>query len=218
MPTQQQLDTIIGELPNVGVLVHLAMRMDSVDEQAYTTMIFKSMRTSYEDELTRQAAAIGCPGRVGRLREGQELSELKRIAQEHAASIVRTFNYDLAQAIIAIRIENPRANRNYYAKRLTEWARNRAAWKDKQIALMTVQIGRQRGREAFVLNNPVTGKAYVFPKTAAEHECQHMIDTEPHPLETVYQKPFPFHYNCVHGYKIVYSRIPKGECALLWMG
>lgn len=218
MPTQQQLDTIIGELPNVGVLVHLAMRMDSVDEQAYTTLIFKSMREAYEDELTRQAAAIGCPGRVGRLREGQELSELKRIAQEHAASIVRTFNYDLAQAIIAIRIENPRANRNYYAKRLTEWARNRASWKDKQIALMTVQIGRQRGREAFVLNNPVTGKAYFEPKQAAESECQALVAGSPWPLEKVYQTPTPIHYNCPHYWRVVYSRIPKDECALLWMG
>jgi len=218
MPTQQQVDQIISELPNVGLLVHLAFRLDMVDEQYYTTTIFKAMRAAYEDELTRQAAAIGCPGRVGRLREGEELSELKRLATEHAQSIVRTFNYDLARMIIAIRIENPRANRVYYAKRLREWQATRAGWKDKQIALMTVQTGRQRGREAFLLNNPVTGKAYFEPKEAAEEECQALVKGSPWPIEKVYATPVPVHFNCPHFWVIKYSRIPKDECALLWMG
>ncbi len=218
MPTQQQLDEIISTLPNVGLLVHLAFRWDMVDEQTYATLIFKSMREAYNDELTRQATAAGCPGRVGRLREGQELTELKNIATEHAASIVRTHNADLAKQIINIRIENPRANRFYYAKRITEWERTRAAWKDKQIALMTVQTARQRGRDAFLLNNPVTGKAYLEPKTAAEPECEKLVATSPHPLETAYNVPMPLHLNCIHSWVIKYDRIPKGECELLWMG
>lgn len=218
MPTQQQLDEIVSTLPNVGLLVHLAFRWDAVDEQTYTTLLFKSMRAAYEDELTRQAAAVGCPGRVGRLREGQELTELKNIAAEHAASIVRTHNYELARLIINIRIENPRANRYYYAKQITAWERNRAGWKDKQIALMTVQTARQRAREAFLLNNPVTGRAYFEPKSAAEPECQALVKGSPWPLEKVEQSPTPIHFNCPHFWVIKYDRIPKGDCQLLWMG
>lgn len=218
MPTQQQLDETISTLPNVGLLVHLAFRWDMVDEANLTALIFKSMRASYNDELTRQAAAIGCPGRVGMLREGQELSELKNIATEHAASIVRTHNNDLAKLIIDIRIEYPRANRNYYAKRIMEWEKIRATWKDKQVALMTVQTARQRALDAFLLNNPVEGKAYFEPRIAAEKACQDLIDGSPWPIEKAYNTPVPIHYNCPHSWVIKYTRIPKGECELLWMG
>lgn len=218
MPTQAQVEETISTLPNVGLLVHLAFRWDQVDEQTYTTLIFKSMRDAYNDELTRQAAAIGCPGQVGRLREGQELSDLKQIATEHAASIVRTHNADLAKLIIELRIQNPRGNRHYYAKYITEWEKVRAAWKDKQIALMTVSTARQRGRDAFLLNNPVEGKAYFQPETAAEQECQDLIDGNPWPLEKAYNTPTPIHWNCIHSWVIKYTRIPKDECELLWMG
>lgn len=218
MPTPQQLADAVSDLPNVGILVYLAFQWDSVDEQQYTTLIFKSMREAYEDELTRQAAAVGCPGRVGRLREGQELTELKQVATMHAQSIVRTHNYDLAKIIVELRINNPRGNRFYYSKYVREWEATRATWKDKQIALMTVQTGRQRGREAFILNNPVTGKAYFEPRQAAEAECQALVAGSPWSIEKVYSAPTPIHFNCIHSWRVKYSRIPKDECALLWMG
>lgn len=217
MPTQSQVDQAVNDLSNVAKLVHLAFRWDSQHQAEIETQIFKNMRTSYENELTRNAAALGC-NRVGRLREGQELTDLKRMAIDHAASIVRTYNLDLSRAIAAIRQENPRANRYYYATRLEQWDANRKGWKDKQVMLMTVQFASQAAREDFLRNNPVTGKVYVQPKTAAEPECQALIDGEPYDTDIVFRTPLPLHFNCVHSYVTKYDRIPKSGCEDLWMG
>lgn len=217
MPTQGQVDNAVSLLSNIGKLLHLSFRADSVRESEIATVLFKMMRQNYENELTRQAAAVGCD-RKGLLGEGQALSDLRRTANENAASITRTYNFDLARAIAHIREENPRANRNYYTKRLYEWESARASWKDKQIGLMTVSTSRNAATSAFVQNNILEGKAYLLPKTAAEPICAGMVTGNPYPLETVFNLNIPAHVNCVHYIHIEYKKIPKSQCADLWLG
>lgn len=217
MPTQAQVDAAVAQLSNVGKLVHLAWRYDAVMETQIAALLFKQARQNYEAELTRQASTIGCT-RQGLLNEGAELSTLKQYANESAASIVRTYNFDLAHAIQVIRANNPRANRNTYAKALQTWDARRASWKDKQIALMTVSTSTQAAKSAFIANNIVEGQAYLRPKTAAEPVCAGIVAGNPYPLETINNVSMPVHVNCIHTWEIEYKKIHKSECADLWLG
>jgi len=217
VPTQAQVDAEVAQLSNVGKLVHLAYRRDSVYESQLAALLFKQARQNYEAELTRQAAAVGCT-RKGLLSEGQNLSLLKQYANESASSIVRTYNFDLAKAIQAIRAENPRANRNYYVKQLAGWETQRASWKDKQISLMTVSTSVQAAKEAFVQNNILEGQAFLLPMHAAEPICAGIVAGNPYPLETILNVPMPAHFNCIHSWQEKYKKISKTACAELWLG
>jgi len=217
VPPQAQVDAEVAQLSNVGKLVHLAYRRDSVYESQLAALLFKQARQNYEAELTRQAAAVGCT-RKGLLSEGQNLSLLKQYANESASSIVRTYNFDLAKAIQAIRAENPRANRNYYVKQLAGWETRRASWKDKQISLMTVSTSVQAAKEAFVQNNVLEGYATMEPRSAVEEECKSIIARGKLPLEFIAVTPCPIHINCPHTYETHYKKIPKIQCADLWLG
>lgn len=217
MPTQQEVDYAVSLLSPIGKLMHLAWRYDSVKEAEIATVLFKMMRQNYEAELTRQATAVGCT-RKGILGEGVALSALKDRANVDAASITRTYNYDLARAIFRIREENPRANRTYYTKRLYEWETARASWKDKQIAMMTVSNAVQSAKAAFVANNVLEGFATAYPKRAKEPECQNAIKLGRVSLEYMQNNPFPFHPNCPHIWETSYKKIPKADCADLWLG
>lgn len=217
MPTQGQVDQAVSLLSPIGKLIHLAWRYDQVKESEIATVLFKMMRQNYEDELTRQAAAVGCT-RKGLLGEGQALSDLRRTANENAASITRTYNFDLARAIARIREENPRANRTYYTKRLYEWETARASWKDKQIGLMTVSTSRQAAQSAFGANNILEGRAIAVPRRAAEPECRQIVAMGEVSFEFADNNPFPLHINCIHSYERKYKKIPKSQCADLWLG
>ena len=217
MPTPAQVEAASASLSNIGKLMFLAFKYDYVMEAQIATTLFRLMRQNYEAELTRQAAAVGC-SRKGLLGEGQELSDLKAKANADAASIARTYNLDLAHAIANIRLENPRANRTYYAKRLAAWETARASWKDKQIALMTVSNAVQGAKAAFVANNIVEGQAYLLPKTAAEPICKGIVAGNPYPLETIENVPMPAHINCIHSWQQKYKKIPKSQCSDLWLG
>lgn len=217
MPTQTQVDAAVAQLSNVGKLIHLAFRYDAVMEAQISALLFKVVRQNYEAELTRQAAAVGCT-RKGLLGEGRELSALRQYANESAASIVRTYNFDLAKAIQAIRQMNPRANRAYYTKQLFLWESARASWKDKQISLMTVQTATQSAKVDFIQYNLLEGQAYLLPKTAAEPICAGLVAGNPYPLEVVGSTLIPAHVNCVHYFLPKYKKIPKAQCADLWLG
>lgn len=218
MPTAAQVTNIVGELSNVGRLVHLAFRYDTVMQKEISDQLFKSMRQQYEGELTRLAAGSGC-NRVGLLGPGVELTRIRQVANEHAESIVNTFNSDIAREISRIRADTPTANRNTYASRLLNWETQRAQWKDPQIAMMSYQFAAQAAKEDFFSNNLVDAMVIARPRTAAEPECQRLVNLGEQPIEIIYRHPFPLHLNCPHEWvKIRMQQLDQFDCNDLWLG
>jgi hypothetical protein len=217
MPREWQ--PIVEEMPRVGKLVHLAVRMDGVDEEATRIELLRLRRRAYENELTIQAARVGCPGRVGRLGNGAVLSELNEMCVQDAKSIINTFNYDLSNAINQIRSETPTANRFVYASRLRDWEVKRNDWKNKQIAQYTELSARALAvKNFFEFNSDILGIAVLDPRLAVCPICQGWIERGEVPLQIATNNPPPYHVNCPHYWRTILEKVAKEECPLLWMG
>ena len=187
---------MVDVLPDVGKLVHLAMRQDSYDVDRLRGELVRQRRRYYETELTAQAQRIGCKGQVGRLSNGAILSEMNDQSKEEAAGIINTYNADLAAAIRYIRAEIPTANRYTYAKRLGEWEQNRAAWKNNQIQQYTETSARSKAQRDFYQNNNAFGYAELVPKKAVCPVCQGWIERGQVPVNVAISHPPPYHPNC----------------------
>ena len=74
MPRADRWPAAVDDLSDVGKLVHLAYRQDSVDQEQQALRLLRVRREAYEQELTLQASRVGCPGKVGRLGAGPTLS------------------------------------------------------------------------------------------------------------------------------------------------
>jgi len=210
---------VVEKMTNVQRMVHLAMRYDVYDEERIRSDLLKERRVTYEDELTIQAARMGCPGRSGRLSNGAILSQLYGMSKEDSESIANTYNYDLAIAILHIFSEVPTANRYVYAKRLSEWEEKRGVWKHNQIALYTEGSARALAQEHFYQYNAgILGVAILEPRTGVCPVCVALIARGEVPLREAMRTPPPFHPNCPHYWRTVPQRVPPSECPLLWMG
>jgi hypothetical protein len=206
-------------MTNVQQLVHLAYRKDPIDEDLLRAERLTQRRRAYEDELTIQAARVGCPGRVGRLGNNAILNELNDMSNADAASIVNTFNYDLARAIIQIGEDVPTANRYVYSSRLQDWEAARSEWKDKDITQYTESSARALAQQDFYqYNGGIMGYAVLEPGTAACPVCQGWIERGEVPLHEAQNHPPPYHTKCPHRWRTVPDRIAAEECPLLWMG
>lgn len=211
---------VVSDLTDVQKLVHLAYRMDSVNQEKIRSELLNVRRRAYEQELSLQAQRVGCNGRQGRLSEGQTLTNFNEASKADAESIVNTFNYDLAVAIQNIASELPSANRNAYAKRLAAWDTKRSKWKAEQIALNTEGQARDQAQKDFMTNNGLDFEGYVEiePKKAAESICQGLINRGQIPMREAQNITLPAHINCIH-YKVTYpAKVPRLECQNLWMG
>ena len=208
----------VDDLPNVGKLVHLAMRMTGADVDRIKGELTKHRRRAYEDELTIQAGRVGCPGRRGRLTAGPSLSELSNQSQRDAESIVNTYNYDLSLAIEHIRAETPSANRHVYARRLSEWEQKRAAWKSAQISQYSEGTARALAQADFRRFNDITGYANLKPETAVCPVCQGWVKRGDVELQEAQNHPPPYHPNCPHLWVTFPNQVPKSECPVLLMG
>lgn len=203
---------------NVRLLVHLAFRMDTVDEQNITSEVLKEKREAYEDELTAQAANVGCRDRRG-IMDNKTLKICHEQSVQEGQGIVNTYNYDLAMAINAIHGQIPSANRNTYAKYLGQWHESRASWKTVQISLHNHMEWRSRAQTDFMRMNNIQGYARLMPATRASCDiCKAWIRRGKVPLDEARRiiEQWPLHLNCIHSWEIK----PLGDmrCDELWVG
>lgn len=199
------------------LLVHLAMRMDQVDEQAIATEVLKEKRQAYEDELTVQAANVGCD-RQGTM-DNKTLTQAYKQSQDEGKGIVNTYNYDLANAIDAIHDKIPTANRTTYAKYLGQWHSARSQWKDPQISLHNRMEWRSKAIIDFTRMNNIQGYAKLVPSSHASCDiCRMWIRKGKVKLEAVKRviEEWPPHLSCIHSWEIY----PLGDlrCEDLWVG
>ena len=190
-------ESVIGDSPDVVKLVHLAMRYDSVDEDAWRVELLKARRSAYEDELTIQAGRSGCTGRIGRLTNNTILSEINKTCVRDAKSICNTYNYDMLAAATKIRAEIPTANRNVYAKRLADWKASRDGWKANQIAQYTLGTARAQAQQDFHNFNVMNGYAVLRPVEAVCPVCQGWVNRGRVPLTVATGNPPPYHPSCI---------------------
>lgn len=202
---------------NVRLLVHLAMRMDMVDEQQITAEVFREKRESYEEELTAQARNVGC-NRQGVMDE-KTMKQAHDQSAEEGAGIVNTYNYDLAYAINNIHDQFPTANRVTYAKYLGQWDQKRASWKNVQISLHNRMEWKAKAAYDFTRNNNVEGYAILVPDNKASCAiCRGWIKRGKVPLAEAQRvmQGWPPHINCIHSWNVK----PLGDlrCEELWVG
>jgi hypothetical protein len=202
----------------VQKLVHLAMRLDDLAKDGIRVELLKARRLAFENELTIQARRVGCPGRQGRLENGSILSELNEASQGDAASIINTYNYDLAMAIVAVATETPTANRHIYARRLSRWEAKRNQWKVEQIAGWTEGSARSLAQKYFYQYNSIDGVAELTPTSAAEPVCAGWIARGQVPLAEAMGSPPPYHVGCPHAWRTIPGKVAKRECVELWLG
>ena len=199
-------------------LVQLAARKDMVDEETIRSQLLKQGRLAYENELMLQAQRVGCPGRRPQLTNGPILSELNGIFDEHAKSIVNTYNYDLVAQIQVVRANVPRANRHTYAKRLRLWDSMRAELKDPVISQVTENVARSLAQEHFYIFNGHDGAAVLKPVTAVCPVCQGWIERGEVPMAEAMNHPPPYHVRCPHLWETHPDKRTQGQCEILWMG
>lgn len=216
MPRDWQAE--ITNLTNVQRLVHLAVRQDSVNVEQIRAELVKVRRRAYEQELSIQAARVGCAGRAGQLTVGPALTALNEQSKEDAKGIVNTYNAELVTAIQDIAAQLPSANRNVYVKRLEEWETKRNVWKSEQIARYSEGTARSMAQADFYRMNKLSGVAILEPGTAKEPICAGWINRGEVPLKEALKNPMPIHVNCVHLWTINPERVPKAECETLWVG
>jgi hypothetical protein len=209
---------LLEGLSRVQKLVHLASRKVDDDADRIRVDILRVMRRAYEDELTIQAARVGCPGRRGQLTNGPILSRLNDTARTWANGIVNTYNRDLAAAIILIRAKAPRANRHVYAKRLRDWDEGRAKWKNAQIETHAEQTARSQAQQDFFQHNGHEGYAILRPKEAVCPVCLALVKRGKVPIAEAFHNPGPWHVNCPHRWVTFPGQWDEKSCPLLWMG
>ena len=212
---------LLESMSRVGRLVHLAARYDAVDEQQIAARLMGIRKVAYEDELSIQAARAGCSGRRGRLSNPAILAELQTISNRDAASIVNTYNRDLAGAISAIRVQTPTANRNTYAKRLREWHDKRAQWKNPQVVQYAVNQARSKAQSDFFQKNHKAGEGEfgrIVPRVAVCPVCRGWIKRGRIPMRVIMNNPPPYHQNCPHVVETSPAQRTYEECQLLWLG
>jgi hypothetical protein len=191
--------------------------MDAADVEEWRGRILRMRRQAYENELTIQAQKVGC-NRVGRLGESDILSQLNNESQRAAESIVSTFNYHLAAAIVNIRSEVPTANRHVYASRIAEWERGYWSWKLPQIQEDADRSARARAQQDFARLNVIMGSAKLEPTRAVCPVCKGWVRRGIVPMRVALNNPPPYHPNCPHIWDTRPEQVAREECADLWMG
>ena len=117
------------------------------------------------------------------------------------------------------RQDNPRGNRNYYAKRYREWTPTYWNWKDTQVVGMTDGTARAQAQQDFYqFNGGILGTAKLEPRTAVCPVCQGWIDRGIVPLRVALNNPPPYHPNCEHTFSITADKVTPEDCKILWMG
>ena len=209
---------LVDGMSEVMKLVHLASRMDSIDQDEWRTTFLRQRRAAYEDELNIQAQRVGC-NRRARLSNGPILSALNADCETDAESVVNTFNYYLAAAIIRIHDEVPTANRNVYAARLAAWTPQYWGWKQPQIDQMTDGTARAKAQQDFYqYNGSGFGTARLLPTTAVCPVCQGWIARGVVPLRVAQSNPPPYHPGCPHYWSTRPDKVAREDCPNLWMG
>jgi hypothetical protein len=218
---------LVDSMTDVQKLVHLGGRMDQSDRDEFQKRRFDEGRETWKQALQVEVDKWGCAGtKALPPSSGQELSDIKARTDFAADSVTGTYNLNLAREIIRIGQDAPRANRHVYAYRLFRlggWDQGYWASKSIEVAQNESMVHINAAIEAFYARNGdlLQPAANVVPFTAAESECQAIVDGNPYDsVATIYQKfTLPVHPNCPHTAQVIAGkRLSPNVCRELWAG
>jgi hypothetical protein len=200
--------------PNLKRRLSIAFALDA---DSLTASILKQRSETWRATLTEDARAAGS-GKTGQGPSGGDLSELSRLSRRDADSIANTFDRELNNQIDRLYDANPTGDRAYYVRELTNWAEQRADYKDRQIANMNRQTARSYAQERFEVMNKVGDALSLFvgppPRepVCAGHFAAGLVDAQ-----YVAANRTPIHIGCPHSWERQQSVIgvPIEE---IWVG
>ena len=199
-------------------VLKLLYHQHDADEQALADMLLAQRKAAWQTALRDEAQAFGYTGPAQPPRR-EDLAELRRMSQEDARSIVNTWNRDVDRQLERLYAQNPRGNRNYYAKHMEEWAAQRDVWKARQIAdtteYSTVNYAQQRFRQM----NGLRGGEYVLdgPPPVCD-DCRDLYGRGVVDQVMVDQYPMPLHVNCRHTWRLLPWSVTAPPPTELWVG
>jgi hypothetical protein len=215
------------DLSDVQDLVHLAGRLTADEEKQIADRLFDQSCQVYQAALQEEVNKVGCSGTMAVVpSEGPELSALRERADWAAATVVRTYNDQLAKAIWQIGEDTPTANRHVYASRLF-YAGD--SWDDGYWQLKAVQISQvetmttiSAASADFYQNNDIpTEAALVVPYESVCAICADIVQGNPYrSADDVFRHYLlPAHLGCPHYVETVpQERLTNDECRDLWAG
>jgi hypothetical protein len=223
--TPDEVDAQVEQLTRVQRLVHLAARMTDDDERDLAGHLKRDNVLTYEEALTQLARQHGCHMAEGHLGNNDVRRDIRDAADWSAASVVNTYNYELARAIRSVGEGAPTANRHVYAYRLfhapDSWGRGYAAQKAEQVAqferwqAINLAIGH-----FYQFNDVGEEYAEVRPYDTVCPACAEYVAGNPYrSIAELYRRTIlPAHLGCPHYGAAVGGRVASGECEELWLG
>jgi len=203
-------------LTKVQRVMRLAYEMRADETAVLAREIERQRVASWVDAIRSEARKVGYKGTIP-LPGGQELDLIRRQSITDARSITDTYNRDLERAIVKLYNENPRGNRYYYMRGVERWHDERAAWKNKQIALMNDKSARQWAVQAFIEQNNVrTQYRFAGPAPVCD-DCAEMFAAGKVDQAFVDASPAPLHPNCPHTWATVAPKLGV-PISRLWVG
>jgi hypothetical protein len=181
----------------------VAFEYSTPDERTLTESIYRQRAEAWQGALTEQARTLGS-GRQGKAPSGGDQRYLLGESRKDAASIRQTFNRDLGRQIEKLYAANPDGNRQYYVDALTQWADERAAWKDYQITLYNNKTARHYAQQRFRQENATRAARYRAKGPAPVcNDCAAAFAAGVVGQAFVNANPFPFHPGCPHEWQII---------------
>lgn len=217
---------VVGGMTRVQKLVHLTARWIGDDQAALSKRLFDQGRETYKQGLQSELNKWGCPTvKAVAPAVGSELSAVRERADWAAESVTNTYNLKMAQRIVEIGVEAPKANRHVYAYQLfhgTGWDADYWTAKSQQVAEIESMTMVNAATADFYARNGdiVQGDAFILPTAAVCDICKELVDRSPfRSADEVYrQYDLPVHVNCPHFVDVRAKRLTQQECRMLWAG
>jgi hypothetical protein len=196
--------------PDLRRIIVLVYQWGAEEEQPLAQEIKTIRYRAYQQKMAELAREVGCPNAVNRAGPPRRESkrEIDQVSELDAKSIVETWNRDVENQVATLYRQNARGNRYYYYKRMEEWARARARWKDPQIALMNSQMARNLARQDFDRwNGHLLTPAFRFTgPPPREQVCAELMAAGVVDETVVRRNPTPIHIGCPHEWTRVAGR------------
>lgn len=168
--------------------------------------------------LATKAREYGCGSNTPKLPSGRDATELDKMAKFDATSIAKTWDRDVLYKLLRLYENNPKGNRNYYAKNMEIWVKNRDQWKLPQIAITLEQSTRHYAQLRFYEENKISPKFVYSPSPRhVSDECKSRFSAGVVGIQYVKDNPVPAHPNCPHDWIEVTTTI-RIDCKVLWLG
>lgn len=199
-------------------ILKLLYHQDAQDAQALADTLLAQRKAAWEAAIRAEARQVGYAGPVPAPRHA-DLAALKRMSQDDARSIVRTWNRDVDRQLARLYASNPRGNRRYYAKRMEQWAAERDRWKARQIAGFTEFSTKGAAQRRFWAMNGLRGAQYVLdgPPPICD-DCRSLYGRGAVEQAVVDAHPTPRHVGCAHSWRLLPWTTDPPRPDALWVG